>query len=101
MMQGDTCKIGIRITNNVGSDVTPSDIRDVEISIGKLRKTYAKGDLQFYEGLWLFPMSQKESFDYLPAAQKAQVRVAWSNGVIEGKQIYGIRVDESMSKEVL
>ena len=101
MMQGDSYNLGIRILNNAGNPVTPEDIKDVEITIGQLRKTYLNAQVTFYEGLWMFPLSQKETFGHLPASVKAQVRVAWKNGVIEGKPIYGVRIDESISKEVL
>jgi hypothetical protein len=36
-----------------------------------------------------------------PSSVKAQVRVVWANGVIEGKDLYGIRTVEGISKEVL
>ena len=101
MMQGDSYSLGIRSLNNAGNPVTPDDIKDLEITIGPLRKTYLNAQVTFYEGLWLFPLSQKETFDYWPSAVKAQVRVAWANGVIEGKPIYGVRINESISKEVL
>ena len=101
MMQGDSYNLGIRILNNAGNPVTPDDIKDVEITIGQLRKTYLNAQVIFDEGLWLFPLSQKETFDYWPAAVKAQVRVVWANGIVEGKPIYGVRINESISKEVL
>ena len=49
----------------------------------------------------MFPLTQKETFGCMPASPKAQVRIKWANGVIEGKPLYGIRIDESISKEVL
>lgn len=101
MMQGDSYNLGIRILNNAGNPVTPEDIVDVEITIGHLKKTYLSAELIYAGGLWLFPMNQRESFGYLPSAPKAQVRVKWANGVIEGKPLYGVRIDESISKEVL
>ena len=101
MMQGDSYNLGIKILNNAGNPVTPDDISDVEISIGHLRKTYMNAELTYSDGVWLFPLSQKETFGYWPSSVKAQVRVVWANGVIEGKPLYGVRVDESISKEVL
>ena len=101
MMQGDSYNLGISILNNAGSPVTPEDVRDVEITIGHLSKSYKNAQLTFSDGLWLFPLSQKESFGMFPSAVKAQVRVAWANGVVEGKPLYGIRNEESISKEVL
>lgn len=101
MMQGDSYNLGINILNNAGSPVTPDDVRDVEITIGHLRKTYVNGELAYSDGVWMFPINQKDSFGMWPAAVKAQVRVAWANGVVEGKPLYGIRNEESISKEVL
>lgn len=101
MMQGDSYYLGISIRNNAGSPVTPDDVRDVEITIGHLRKTYMNAQLIFNDGLWMFPLSQGESFRYWPSAVKAQVRVFWANGVVEGKPLYGVRISESISKEVL
>ena len=101
MMQGDSYNLGIVILNNAGSPVTPSDVRDVEITIGHMVKNYRSHELSFSDGLWLFPVTQQDSFDMWPSAIKAQVRVKWANNVIEGKPIYGIRNEESISKEVL
>ena len=101
MMQGDSYALGIRILNNAGNPVAPEDIRDVEITIGQIRKTYSNAELMYSEGLWMFPVSQNESFGVWPGTAKAQVRVAWANGVVEGKPLYGIRTIESISKEVL
>ena len=101
MMQGDSYNLGINILNNAGSPVTPDDIKDVEITIGNLRKTYLNAEIIFRDGVWLFPLSQEETFGYWPSSVKAQVRVMWANGVVEGKPLYGVRISESISKEVL
>lgn len=101
MMQGDSYNLGIRILNNAGNPVTPDDIKDVEITIGHLQKAYRKAELLFADGMWLFPLTQRETFGYWPSSVKAQVRVVWANGVVEGKPLYGVRIEESMSKEEL
>ena len=101
MMQGDAYLLGISILNNAGMPVTPADVADVEITIGHLKKKYSDAALSFRGGVLMFPLSQSETFGCLPAAPKAQVRVKWANGVIEGKPLYGVRIDESISKEVL
>ena len=95
MMQGDNYSLGIVILNNAGSPVTVGDIRDVEITIGHLTKTYRNAEITYSDGVWFFPISQKDSFSMWPSAVKAQVRVAWANGIVEGKPIYGIRNEES------
>ena len=101
MMQGDSYNLGIRILNNAGSAVTEADIEDVEVTIGHLRKTYRDAQIRYDEGLWLFPVRQSESFGCNSAHPKAQVRVKWRGGTIEGKPLYGVQILESISKEVL
>ena len=101
MMQGDAYSLAIRVLNSAGEPVTSEDIQDIEITIGKLRKTYLDAQLTFSDGVWLFPLTQEETHRYWPSAIKAQVRVKWANGFVEGKPLYGVRIDESLSKEVL
>ena len=101
MMQGDSYYQGFRILNNAGNPVTPDDVKDVEIVIGYLRKTYSNAELIYADGFWMFPLSQQETFKFWPTASKVPVRVVWANGVVEGKVLYGVRIHESISKEVL
>jgi len=101
MMQGDACYLGIAILNSAGSPVKPVDIQDVEITIGHLRKTWRSGQLSHDGGMWLFPISQGESFSLAPGAVRAQVRLAWANGVVEGQPLWGLEMEESLGKEAL
>ena len=101
MMQGDSYNLGFTVRNNAGSVVTPGDILDMEITIGHLSKTYQREELTFNEGRWFFPLTQEETFGYWPKSTKAQIRVLWKNGAVEGKDIHGVRIRESISKEVL
>lgn len=101
MMQGDRYSLGFTVLNNAGQVVTPDDIQDVEITIGHLKKSFRDVELTFDDNKWMFPLSQEETFDYWPGVTRAQIRIVWANGVIEGKPIYGLRVLESISKEVL
>ena len=101
MMQGDRYSIGFTVLNNARQIVTPNDVQDVEITIGHLKKSLRDLELTFDDGKWLFPLTQSETFDYWPGATRAQIRIVWANGVIEGKPIHGLRVLESISKEVL
>lgn len=101
MMQGDACYLGIGILNSAGKSVEPVDIQDVEITVGNLKKSYLREQLSYSGGVWLFPLSQGESFSLSPGALEAQVRLAWANGVVEGQRLYGLSLEESISKEVL
>jgi hypothetical protein len=101
MMQGDSYNLGFSVLNNAGQPITPDDINDMEITIGPIRKTYRGAGVSFNEGKWMISLSQQETFGVWPASVKAQIRVMWKNGVIEGKPIHGLRMTESISKEVL
>lgn len=101
MMQGDSYNLGFTVKNNAGVLVTPADIQDMEITIGHLTKTYRNLQITYRDGKWLFPISQTESFEYWPKVVKAQIRILWADGILEGKPIHGVRVHESLSKEVL
>lgn len=101
MMQGDSYNLGFTVLNNAGVPVTPNDIQDMEITIGHISKTYRNAQIIYMDGKWLFPLSQNETFGYWPKATKAQIRILWANGILEGKPIHGVRVNESLSKEVL
>lgn len=101
MMQGNACYLGVTLLNSAGATVAPADVQDVEISIGDMKKTYLGEELTYSSGVWLFPLSQGESFRQRPGPLRAQVRVAWANGVVEGCPLPGVYVDESISREVL
>lgn len=101
MMQGDSYSLAVKIVNNAGSVVTPEDVTDVEITIGRVSKCLSRGQIQYENSLWLYPFSQDESQAILPGTVPAQVRVAWKNGAVEGTRIDGVRMHESLSKEVL
>lgn len=101
MMQGDAYNLGIRVLNNAGSPVAPDDIINIEITVGGISKNYLDAQLSYVDGLWMFPLTQQDTFRLRPAAHKAEVRIVWANGVVEGKPVYGVRVHESISKEVL
>ena len=101
MMQGDCYQIGVQILNNAGSLVTPAEVDDVEITAGHLRKTHKEGQLRFHEGVWLFPLSQQESFSLPSGCVACQLRLRWMNGSVEGVSLGHIHVEESITREVL
>ena len=101
MMQGDSYGLMIEIKKEDGTLVTSEDVTNVEISIGHLRKTFADGEIAYSGGHWVFPFSQEETFNFPVSKVKAQVRVVWANGVVEGCSLGEIRVNESISKVVL
>lgn len=104
-MQGDAYALSVKIFDGDRKVVTPNDVRDVEMCVGSLRKTYKNHEIIFdgenEKNEWKFPLSQEETFDMLPSRVRAQVRVVWASGDVEGIDLGYIHVAESMSKEVL
>ena len=100
-MQGDAYKLRIDLLSPDETALTPEDLEDVEITIGPLIRTYSDGGVIFEDGAWLVPLTQMETFKLPVARIKAQVRVKWPDGIIEGQQLGHISIDESSSKGVL
>lgn len=103
MMQGDAYGLNIVLLYPDKTAVKAEDVSDVEITIGYLRKTYASGQVTFNEetGKWVFPMTQEETFRFPVTRVKAQARIVWPGGGVEGVSLGTINVLESISKEVL
>lgn len=101
IMQGDAYDLGIEIFDDNGKMVTPDDVSDVEIVIAHMSKSYANKEIKYGESVWLFPLTQEESFAIMPSKPKAQVRIKWKTGEVDGTKIDLSSVDESSSKEVL
>lgn len=101
MMQGDSYNIGIQILNNAGSVVTPNDVQEVEVTIAGKTKRYTDGNIIYTNGKWGYPISQTESMDIYADRVRAQVRVKWNDGAVEGQELTGLRLSETMSREVI
>lgn len=103
MMQGDSYSLAVEILKADKTVLTPEEVSDVEISVGPLHKTYKKKQVVFdsENEKWKVLLTQKETFGFLPARVKLQLRVAWSNGDVEGCSLGTILIEESISKEVL
>lgn len=101
MMQGDSYNMSIELLKKDGTAITSSEVQDVEITIGYLSKRWSDGEVTYGSGLWGFPISQAESFKFPASHVKAQARVKWKDGTVEGFSLGRVCVDESTSKEVL
>ena len=80
---------------------TPNDVKNIEITIGNIRKTYLDLEVLYSDGRWLFFLSQEDTFGFYPGVIKVQLRVYWKNGAIEGHDVYGFRIKEHIRKELL
>ena len=101
MMQGDAYGVSIEIMKEDGTVVAESDVSDVEITIGNMTKTKSGRAVRFEDNVWVFPVTQAETFKLPAARTKVQVRVVWQNGDVEGVVLDDILVRESLSREVL
>lgn len=102
-MQGDAYNIPIKLQVDGGiADI--SMFSEVEITIGNIRKTLSNNNISFdaSKKVFLFPLSQKESFnlivgEYIP---EVRVKIAESDEVL-GTKLEKILVVKSKSKAVL
>ena len=99
-MQGDAYPIKILLKTVDGSVITPADVDDVEIVLGKHRKTYANGVVTYENECWMFPMTQLESLMFRNTV-RCQARVKFKNTDVIGVFIDNVDVMESDSKVVL
>lgn len=84
------------------------NVSEVEITIADLTKTAIKtstgftGDVVYEpdEKLFLFPLTQEESF-WLPKKTEVQVRIKYTDDVVIASDISVLEIDKVLSKEVL
>lgn len=100
MLQGDSYKIPFNITFS-DTAITPTDISDVEIAIGRYIKTYANNEVTYEDSVWYFPVSQEETFAFSGQKQSVQVRVLFPSGDVYGISLGTLKVDRSISREIL
>lgn len=102
IMQGDKYGIAVVLMTNDGQPIKPSEVDDVEISVGSISKTLLDGEISFSEvnNEWIFPIEQRETFAIIPGVYVCQARIKTDDNV-EGIDLGKIRVIESKSKEEL
>lgn len=103
MMQGDSRSLAITILKSDGTALADTDVTDVEVCFGSIKKLLSTDGVSYDtdSGKWMVALTQEETFK-LPAAHvRAQIRVLWTNGTVEGVDLGCVDVRESLSKEVL
>lgn len=95
--QGDMYLIPITVTRQ-GTTVTPENIDDIKIQIGRNLKKYSDGDLTFSNGKWYFPLTQQESLK-LNHTVPVQVQILSGTEVI-GSAVQEVEVGDSIIKGV-
>lgn len=100
IMQGDAYSIPVTIKAADGTAIDNTMAETVEVMIGFIRKTYP-GEITFYDGRWLFPLTQEETMKLDEHTKSVQVRVKFVGGDVVGAKCGPISIDDSRSKEVL
>lgn len=100
IMKGDAYEIAITLKDEDENAITPADVLDVEITLGKLSKRLTEDEVHYDDGKWIFPMTQEETFALSPVAG-LQARVKFLTGDVVGGRIGNIYVRPSNSAEVL
>ena len=100
IMQGDEygLRIGLRTKN--GTAVTPENVSDLEITLGRYRKTYLDGEVTWDGEKWVFPMTQEMSFTFKNQVA-CEARAKFTGGDVIGVFIETLDVIPSQSRVVL
>lgn len=103
IMEGDQYGISIRIKDKCGTLITNEHVEDVEVCIGKYTKTYASGVVTYdsEKDVFVYPLTQEESFNFNSNSVACQVRVKFEGGDIIGEGCDRIDIVPSKSKERL
>lgn len=102
VMQGDAYNIPVTIKSGNGTLITPEIAVCVEITVGQFTKRWP-GQVTFDEktGEWQFPVTQKQTFRFVPGAAVVQARVVFQDGSIMGGSGAPVRVEQSASRGTL
>jgi len=102
MMQGDQYRIPIELKDADGNFITQDTIKDLEVFVGKIRKTLSNGDLTFDSGenVFYIYLTQKETF-MLSGNVEVQARVLFLSNDVAGITLGTINVEKSASRVVL
>ena len=101
MMQGDQYRIPVSLKHEDGSAVTESEVREVEIFVGSVRKTLDDG-VSYDASEWCFYvyLTQKETFR-LNGEVLVQARILFTSGDVVGVNLGKVNFETSTSKVVL
>ena len=102
MMQGDQYGLPIELLKDNGSPLTESDVDDVEIYIGSIRKTLKSKTVIFDETdqTFVVKLTQNDTF-LLNRSIIIQVRILFKNGDVIGIDLGTYNIENAISKVVL
>ena len=102
MMQGDQYRLPIELKYAEGTFVTREEVKDVEVFVGKTRKTISGGEIEFdpLENVFYVSLSQNETF-MMRGDVSVQARVLFLSGDVVGIDLGKLNFVQSTSKVVL
>ena len=102
IMQGDQFALPLTGTLN-GKPLDMETVECVEIYIDTRRKVYPGEVLYSEDGLFLYPLTQEETFAVRRSSVHIQVRVKFKGdpAVVRGCNVGDVYVEDAVSKEVL
>jgi hypothetical protein len=98
--QGNTYNLPIRLKLQ-GTPLHSKDVKRVEFAFGKIIKMYPE-QVKFVQDAFIVPFTQEETFSFNPDKNlKYQARIVFPDGSVKSTPPYPIKINESVSKEVL
>ena len=101
MMQGDSYPVKLKIVALDGTLITSEMCVCVEVTIGKIARTWPDGGVQYLDGYWYMPLTQKQTFSMASRPQEVQARVSFRDGKVIGGKGQALRLSESLSRAIL
>lgn len=101
MMQGDQYDLPIKLTHENGDPITPSEVDEIEIFVGVVRKTMSDGVIFAPDREYVYvKLTQEETFR-MSGETKVQARVMFNSGDVVGVNLGTVNFETSISKVVL
>lgn len=98
IMQGDAYPIPVYVKID-GSVATPENIDALRVRIGNMTDEYPNGTITEQRGVWLFPMTQAQSYGLMAGEVPVQAQVM-RNGCVIGTAVTTVNVGKSILKGV-
>lgn len=92
--QGDQLMIPFEIEQN-GEPLLPEKTKEIRICVDDIVRYYSKGELTYYNNVYLFPLSSQESKN-LVGIIKVQVEVQFGTSEVHS-QVFNIKVAKTLN----
>nr|DAR37650.1 MAG TPA: hypothetical protein [Caudoviricetes sp.] len=101
MMQGDSYHVKLKIAALDGTVITSEMCVCVEVTLGKITRTWPDGGVRYRDGYWYMPLTQKQTFSMALRPQEVQARVSFRDGKVIGGKGEAVRLSASLSRAIL